>query len=92
MSVHTLQAMEPILLTTEGDLMCEYPSKHTSNTDELTSCVGVHKICNGFMDRKHTTETHDVITCRACHLRLSFPNTIKTYGELRSFFGAKLNN
>lgn len=87
--------MEPILLTREGDLMREYPYdnlfKHTNDSDKLSSCIGVHKICNGFMDRKSTTETHDVILCRSCHLRIPFPNTIQTYGELRLFFGVKLN-
>ncbi len=88
--------LTPVLLTSEGDTLREYPSdnlfKHTNDSDKLGSSVGVHKVCNGFMDRKSTTETHDVILCRSCGLRVSFPNTIKTYGELRQFFNSKLNN
>lgn len=84
--------MKPIQLTAEGDFLCEYPpngclAEHTRDNDKLPSCVGVHKICNGWVDRRRTTETHDVLVCRQCHLRVLIPKEIQTYGELRRTLG-----
>lgn len=87
--------LKPIQLTAEGDLLREYPPSgnyfvdHTRDNRELGSCVGVHEYCNGWMDRTRATATHDAIVCRGCHLRVLFPNEIKTYGELRQALAFK---
>ncbi len=83
--------LTPIQLTPEGDLLREYPSgmvafgsaNHTRDDSNLSSCVGVHEFCNGWMDRKRVTKTHDAIVCRRCCLRVLFPKEAKTYGDLR---------
>jgi hypothetical protein len=81
--------LKPIRLTSDGDMLREYPPSreylvdHTRDTSKLPSCVGVHVYCNGWMDRMRATETHDVIVCRQCHLRVPFVKEIETYGELR---------
>lgn len=86
--------LEPIPLTPEGDLLREsspgirgfglrYFIKHTRDENSLGSCVGVHKYCDGWMDRKRATKTHDAIVCRECHLRVLFPKEVETYGDLR---------
>jgi len=89
--------LEPIQLTTEGDLLCEYPPNplafsslayfvdHTQDSGKLASCVGVHMFCGGWMDRRQATATHDAIMCRNCQLKVFFPKKIKTYGGLRQF-------
>lgn len=86
--------LQPVQLTPEGDLLCEYPPRtlalsgleyfveHTRDDSKLNLCVGVHNFC-GWMDRARATETHDAINCRKCHLRVYFPKEVKTYGELR---------
>lgn len=87
-------SLEPIQITPEGDLLCEYPPitlascyeyfvKHTCDADGLGSCVGVHEFCNGWMDRVRDSETHDAIVCRRCHLQVLFPKEVNTYGDLR---------
>lgn len=88
--------LEPIQLTIEGDFLCEYPSRslggttgfryfvqHTRDEKNLVLCVGVHEFCNGWMDRRRATRTHDAIVCRGCHLRVLFQKEVKTYGDLR---------
>lgn len=86
--------LEPIQLTPEGDLLreCqrspvmfgfEYFVNHTRDRDDLSLHVGVHAVCNCYMVRVRTTETHDAIVCQGCHLRVLFPNEVKTYGDLR---------
>ncbi len=87
--------LKPIQLTMEGDLLEEYPPRpsgfgsfeyfveHTCDEDNLDSCVGVHKYCQGWVDRVRATETCDALLCRGCHLRVLFPKNIKTYKELR---------
>jgi hypothetical protein len=89
--------LQPIQLTPEGDLLCEYPPSthdhghHARDDSELRpkSCVGVHKYCNGFVDRMRATETHDAIHCRNCHLHILFPKEVQTYGELRQAMEAR---
>lgn len=90
----------PIILTSQGDVLCENPRRptdlnhsyfveHTRDDNVLGLPVGIHKYCRGYMDRKRTTADHDVIVCRACHLRSHyFPKQIKTYGELRAWLRA----
>lgn len=88
----------PIQLTSDGDILTEYPPSiyssylidHTTDDKELGYCVGVHAYCNGWMDRTGATKTHSAIVCRQCHLRVLFPNTVKTYGELRQALTALL--
>lgn len=83
--------LEPIQITAEGDVLLEYPpgthgfgsDDHTRDDHKLDGTVGVHKYCNGWMDRKRATETRDVIMCRLCNLRVYFSREVKTYGELR---------
>ncbi len=86
--------LTPVQLTPEGDLLREYPPStlafgleyfvnHTRDDRELSSCVGVHEYCNGWMDRMQATKTHDAIVCRRCHLRVLFSKEVKTYGDLR---------
>lgn len=90
--------MAPIQLTSDGDILKEYPSPiyssylvdHTTDEKELGCCVGVHAYCNSWMDRCGATKTHSAIVCRGCHLRVLFPNTVKTYGELRQALSAQL--
>ncbi len=82
--------LTPVQLTPEGDLLCEYPPRgsgfvdHSRDDKALTTCVGVHKYCSGYMDRVRATARHDAILCRSCGLRVLFPRTVQTYGELRA--------
>ncbi len=89
--------LEPIQLTPEGDMLKEYPPStgsnyfvdHTRDRHELSSCVGLHVYCNGWIDRIRAAKTHDAIVCRNCHLRVLFPKEVKTYGELRQALASK---
>lgn len=83
--------LEPIRLTEEGDMLEEYPPPphngylvdHARDTDAIKMTAGVHVRCNGWIDCHETSATHTTLVCRKCHLRVSFPKTITTYGELR---------
>lgn len=87
--------LKPIQLTPDEDMLCEYPhskeylTDHTRDEHKLSSCVGVHCYCRGWMDRVGATKTHDAIICRNCHLRVLFPKKITTYGQLRETLAAK---
>ncbi len=91
--------LEPIRLTVEWDILEEYPPKisdhtyfvnHTKDDKELKDCVGIHTYCGGWVDRRQATKDQDCLLCRECHLRVLFPEEIKTYGELREFLRRKL--
>ncbi len=86
--------LQPIQLTPEGDLLREYPRQgyfvdHTRDSDRFESCVGIHKHCGGWVDRRGATKTHDALLCRGCHLRVLFPKEISTYGELRQALASR---
>lgn len=89
--------LKPIQLTIDGDFMrelqpCGFFADHTRDNHKLPhgSSMGIHAHCNGFMDRIHqTTETHSLILCRRCHLRVLFPKDIITYGQLRLYLDSK---
>lgn len=89
--------MKPIRLTADGDMLSEYPPdghvgyfvQHTRDDKQLSNCVGVHKFCHGWMDRVGATAEKDAIVCRRCHLRVLFPKTAKTYGDLRQALGSQ---
>jgi len=91
--------LEPIQLTPDDDKLIEYPPSrtsdyffdHTRDDHKLTSCVGLHAYCNGWIDRLRATETLDALSCRACRIRVLFPKTIATFGELRNFLSNKLS-
>ncbi|HLD51056.1 hypothetical protein A3K34_01985 [candidate division WWE3 bacterium RIFOXYC1_FULL_40_10] len=84
----------PIQLTEEGDFLREYPPRplfagyeyfvtHTADEAKLACCVGVHDLCNGWVDRRQASKEQDVLSCRRCGLRVYFPHKVKTYGDLR---------
>lgn len=81
--------LEPIKLTVAGDFLYEYPPggfDHTRDSHRLGSCVGVHD-CGGWMDKIDVTPSYSVLYCRQCHLRVSIPSGIETYGDLRRSMG-----
>lgn len=82
--------LKPIVLTKFDETLLEptadYDEHHTYNDSELKSSIGVHDVCKGRMDLKEISETHQVIVCRECGLRVVIPKTIQTYGDLREYF------
>lgn len=70
-----------------------YPAflDHTRDTDVLKcdgSHIGNHSNhgCGGIIEAQYRTDTEVVCSCRKCFLRIHFPKTVKTYGDLRSHF------
>lgn len=98
------QPLTPIQLTPEGDILKELtPEPNTvlssylvehfrDNTLISPSRIGYHQFCEGVFSRHRVTATHDVLLCGKCHLRVRFPTTVNTYGELRSALVTESNN
>lgn len=84
----------PIQLTAGGDMLREYPPalprgkylvEHTRDEHRLVANVGMHVDC-GFVNHIKDTETQEnFLFCKQCCLKIAFPNTVKTFGELREF-------
>lgn len=84
--------LDSIQLTAEGDMLEEYPPSrrderwlvdHARDEDKFGMTAGIHTDCNGWIDRIDTTKTHSTLVCRKCHLRVTFPRHVTTYGALR---------
>ncbi len=80
---------KPILIGPDGELLCEsYPPSyghfvdHKNDESNIFNYAGVHKYC-GEVERKRVSATHDALVCRGCYLRVTFPSSVKTFGELR---------
>jgi len=76
--------MEPIILTEYGETLESYPG--LKNGDEGNLSTSIHSVCGGWVDVEPVSETHRVILCRRCRLRVVIPNEVTTFGELRAFF------
>lgn len=89
------QPLQPITLTSQGDQLIEatqtppvlpsgYFVRHRRDTDSIfESPVGLHRYCNGWVDRHRATLRHDTLVCRACGLRVYIPIETETFGDLR---------
>jgi len=78
--------LKPIILSKYSEILLEYPSSNSDDSKKLSICIGVHDICNGFLDIKRISNTHKVIICRSCGLRIVVPKRVITYGDLRKHF------
>ena len=81
------KVMEPIVLTQFGEKLLQYSLRETSDDTEISrgGCIGVHDICRGFFDLRSVSDTHNIILCRKCNLRIPVPGEINTYGKLREY-------
>jgi hypothetical protein len=89
---HELIQISGIQLTSEGDLLTLYPGSDPTKLDDsdLSCCVGIHFHCHGWMDVRQASETNRALVCRSCHLRVSFPAIVKTWGDLRRWSATQL--
>jgi hypothetical protein len=80
--------LEPITLTEFGETLARYPgsSRDGGDHEHMRDCVGIHTCCDGFCDLRAVSQTHNIILCRACKLRVVIPATVMTYGQLRAHF------
>lgn len=95
--------LEPIMLNNDGDLLTEpkprpngstmsnYLVDHINDQDVLSMGVGIHDFCGGAIHRFKSTEDQDTLVCQQCSLRVIFPKSINTYGELREYLDKKLS-
>ncbi len=77
--------IKPIVLTSFGETLRGYPGSNAGDEGKLGSCIGVHDVCDGWVDIKEISTTHNAIVCRGCSLRIVVPASLKTYGELRTY-------
>lgn len=77
---------EPIVLTDAGDALL--PRKGVGgDQDALLAdpCVGIHDVCGGSVSCVKTTVSGTLILfCTRCGLRLVYPPSVATFGDLRS--------
>jgi hypothetical protein len=74
--------------TPEGDKLTNYPDVADERwlQMELSTCVGVHYICNGFVDYLRTSESYSALRCRLCGLRVTFPTGLRNVDALQAWF------
>ncbi len=82
-------AIEPITLDRFGNTLESYPpcagfdpTTMDPRAYELTSCIGVHAGCNGFVDRHRISNTHVCLSCRQCNMQIYVPISIETWNDL----------
>ena len=86
----------PIQLTEHGERLRECPpadvlGDHTRDDHNLKHAPGIHDYCSSWFDVVQVSKTHNALHCKGCGLRVVFPSTITTYGELRRYFEVRLS-
>lgn len=76
---------DKIVLNSFGETLIPYPGNEDNPEDEeeLELCVGIHDICDGWVDVRDVSDSHNVLYCRACGLRIYLCKDIKTWKDLR---------
>jgi hypothetical protein len=75
----------PIVLTEFGEALVPYSKDEAYEDQTISTVAGIHDICRGWLDSKQVSETHDVLRCRQCGLRVYIPVGLKTLGDLRKY-------
>ena len=71
--------LEPITLNGFGEKLCEhFVSRHRRDDEKLSDIypIGIHAICDGFLDFRPVSDSHNIILCRDCGLRIPIPKSI----------------
>ena len=92
-----MKNIEPIVLTESGNTLVTR-SKSTDSARDITdetplpfcTYVGIHDVCNGFLELNPCNQHYKVLCCSDCHLRIEFPNNVDTYGKLRAWCAENL--
>jgi hypothetical protein len=80
--------IEPIIITKYGEALAPYPGSAEKREPEkykLSTCVGVHAICDGWIDINEVSPTHSALTCRVCKLRVVIPKEVDTWAKLQEY-------
>ena len=92
--------VEPVVVSEYGETISGYPNQegNTEHTEDTVLSTLVHDDCatrgitsSSWADTYQISKSHDAIVCRGCRRSWVFPNTVKTYGDLRRYF-AKYNH
>ena len=66
----------------------KHPKPALADGEPLRHELGTHAECGNPMYFFRVGDTHAVITCIPCGLRIVVPKTITTYGDLRAYSSA----
>lgn len=80
------ETREIIQITQDGEALASYPQWNLHDDTLIGGCMATHYVCMGFVDLKEVSQNLNAIVCRACSLRVTIPNTIETFGELKAHF------
>lgn len=97
--------MESIVLTKFGETLKPYSGLDKVGTTEETvlissrwgvrtydkDVVGIHSDCDGKIQLRKVSETHNALCCDQCNLRIVIPKEVDTYKKLRAWFIAAIN-
>lgn len=78
--------LNEIILTEYGEVLSCYPGTETRDDIDLDSCIGAHEVCEGWVDLRKVSKTHNAIVCRRCHLRIVVPSEVNTWKKLAGYF------
>lgn len=96
------QPLQPIQLTLDQEFLIEYwPNlisseypyfvEHTRDNHRYRqNNLGIHAYCRGDMGHLQVSKLNAAAYCQKCHLRVIFPLSAKTYGEIRQAMAFKL--
>lgn len=82
--------MEPLIVNKAGESIVATKFFGNNINDSSPLIPGIpsvrHAICNGGFRLIQVTETHRVLVCRECMLRVYIPISVITFDDLRKYF------
>lgn len=83
----------PVIVSEFGEGLMPYPRRDNSNSDpgeypdsSLSTCVGIHHLCGGWIDIRRASESHNALCCLSCKMRILIPVAVDTFGKLAKYF------
>ncbi len=81
--------VSPIVLTKFGETLVVHQNNQDKDDNSELAGLFYHEICMGWIDIKPISDTHRVLRCRNCGLRIVLPGFVKTFGDLREYLKKK---
>lgn len=77
-----------IKINKENETIVAYTYSSVEEITENTEFqyTTIHKKCNGLMDLNPVSDTHNVLICKKCLLRILIPNNLKTWKDLIEYY------
>ena len=81
--------IEHVKMTLQGDVLKVYSESESKDPDCYLvgpMSVFIHDLCCGWVDCIEVSNTHNVLRCRKCAMRIYIPKMVTNWTQLKAHF------